>query len=192
MNCVLTEQQLFELLKRGDIDAFEYVFRQHNAGVYKYFCDLGADKQLARILSQDVFKRLWDVHGTFKNAKQLAAYVYVMARHRYLDELRLGKIALDARREDGREKELELICRQVLREIERAVKDLSPQRKRVLRLLYIERLDVPTIARQLLLSPQTVYNTKAKAMEFLRKRLSDRDLVLPDLLPVFLRCFDVQ
>lgn len=192
MNCDSTEQQLFELLKRGDIDAFEYVFRQHNAGVYKYFCDLGADKQLAQVLSADVFKRLWDVHGTFKNAKQLAAFVYVMARHRYLDELRLGKIALDARRGDGREKEFELICRQVLKQIEGAVKDLSPQRKRVLRLLYIERLDVPAIARQLVLSPQTVYNTKAKAIEFLRKRLSDRDLVLPDLVPVFLRSIEVQ
>src|SRR6185312_12111334 len=102
---------------------------------------------------------------------------------RYFDEFRRVKIDTD---------ELVDVCWKVLGEIKCAISDLSPQRKRMLRLLYIDELDVVSVADKLGLSPQTVRNTKTDALAFLRKRLSDRDLLSPRLLPVFLRYLEVK
>ena len=195
MNSVMTEQQVFELLKRDDEYAFAWFFTRLNGSIYNYFIKLGADKELAQDLCQDVFKRLWFLRSVLKNARDLEALLFLMARYRYFDELRRVKTDMNARRsqaacsmreDEGRGKELESVCRKLLGEMERALSDLSPQRKRVLQLLYIDGLDVDSVARLLGLRPQTVRNTKTDALDFLRKRLSDRDLVSAGLLPVFL------
>lgn len=193
MNCDLTEQQVFEMLKRGDESAFAYFFTRLNGRIYNYFIKLGADEELAQGLTEDVFKRLWDLRRILKNARHLETLLFLMARYRYFDELRRAGTEMSVQRrlahtprQEGRDQELEIVCKRVLGEIECALRDLSPRRKRVLQLLYIDGLDVPTIARQLGLSPQTIRNTKTDAINFLRERLSDRDLVSPGLLSVFL------
>src|SRR5579872_685244 len=92
MTPVLTEQEQFELLKAGNKEAYAYFFVRHNDGIYNYFRVLGADCDLAKGLSQDVFKRLWDLRGNFYSARHLTAYVYVMARHLFLDHMRKSKL----------------------------------------------------------------------------------------------------
>ncbi len=59
-----------------------------------------------------------------------------------------------------------------------SLRGLTAQRKLVLRLLYVQQLEIPVVADMLNLSPQTIRNTKAQSINFLRKKLYDRDLLL--------------
>ena len=187
MNITLDrEQEQFELLQAGDKAGYAYFFRRHQEGVYHYLRRMGADAELAKALSQDVFKRLWDLHGSMSSAHHLGAYLYVMARHLFLDCARKLQrmpafnrdMAYAARLEAGANKELDLICVRVLNELRLAMKGLTAQRRLVLKLLYVQGLEVPAVAEMLNLSPQTVRNTKSQATNFLRRKLYDRDLLM--------------
>ena len=180
------EQEQFELLQAGDKAGYAYFFRRHQEGIYHYIRRMGADAELAKALSQDAFKRLWDLHGCMDSAQHLGAYMYVMARHLFLDYARKLQrmpvfnrdMAYAARLEVGANKELELICQRVLNELKIAMKGLTMQRRLVLKLLYVQGLEVPTVAEMLNVSPQTVRNTKSQATNFLRRKLYDRDLLM--------------
>ena len=187
MNITLDhEQEQFELLQAGDGSGYAYFFRRHQEGIYHYFRRMGADAELAKGLTQDVFKRLWDLHASMNSAQHLGAYVYVMARHLFLDYARklqrmptLNRdLAYAARLEAGANKELDLICQRALNELKTAMKGLTVQRRLLLKLLYVQGLEVPTVAEMLNVSPQTVRNTKSQATNFLRRKLYDRDLLM--------------
>jgi len=192
MNIVLDhEQEQFELLQAGDKDGYAYFYRRHQECIYHYIRRMGADAELAKGLSQDVFKRLWDLSNSMTSARHLGAYMYVMARYLFVDYARRLQrmpmynrdLAYAARMEAGANKELDLICVRVLNEMRQAMKGLTMQRRLVLKLLYVQGLEVPVVAQMLILSPQTVRNTKSQATNFLRRKLYDRDLLVSLSLP---------
>jgi RNA polymerase sigma factor (sigma-70 family) len=197
---LFNDQEQFGLFKEGNKEAYAYFFKRHHEGIYNYIRNMAADAEMAKDLSQDVFKRLWDLRGNIQSAQHLAAYIYVMARHLFLEHLRKLKVMSNAARElaytiDMREtlnNELEIVCYRVLAEMKAAMQRLSTKRKLVLRLLYINGLDINAIALQLKLSPQTVRNHKAQATAILRERLVDRDLVMPLSLSILLRYIEEQ
>jgi len=200
MSTLLNEQEQFELFKKGDKDAYAYFFVLHHKGIYSYIRNMAADAETAKDLSQDVFKRLWDLRGNINSPQHLAAYIYVMARHLFLENLRKLKVMSHAARdlaytasmEANMNRELEIVCHRVLGEMKAAMQRLSAKRKLVLRLLYIKELDINTVAQMLMLSPQTVRNHKAQATAFLREKLYDRDLLMPLSLTILLRYIEEQ
>jgi RNA polymerase sigma factor (sigma-70 family) len=190
----------FELLQTGDKAGYAYFFRRHQEGIYHYFRRMGADAELAKDLSQDVFKRVWDLRTTMSTSQHLAAYLYVMARHLFLDYARKlqrmstlnRELAYAARLEAGANKELEIVCQRVLHEMKAAMRGLTAQRRLVLKMLYVQGLEVPVVAEMLGLSPQTVRNTKAQATNFLRRKLYDRDLLMGLNLRILLQYMEEQ
>lgn len=200
MSTHLNEREQFELFKEGNRDAYAYFFVKHHEGVYNYIRNMAADAEMAKDLSQDTFKRIWDLRANISSSQHLGAYIYVTARHLFLGQLRRHKIMSNAARDlayaAGRDEimnsELEIVCHRVLSEMKAAVQGLSAQRKLVLQMLYIKELDINTVAQQLKLSPQTVRNHKAQATAFLREKLFDRDLVMPMSLSILLRYIEEQ
>jgi RNA polymerase sigma factor (sigma-70 family) len=201
MNITLDQdQEQFETLQAGDRAGYAYFYRRHQEGIYHYFRRMGAEAGLAKDLSQDLFKRLWDVHSSMTSAQHLGAYLYVMARHLFLDYARKLQrmttvsrdLAYAARLETGANKELEHVCERALHELKIAMKGLTTQRRLVLKMLYVQGLAVPAVAALLDLSPQTVRNTKSQATNFLRRKLYDRDLLIPLSLRILLRYIEEE
>jgi len=195
MNTLSIEREQFELFKEGDKEAYAYFFARHHEGVYNYIRNMAADAVIAKDLSQDSFKRLWDLRVNIHSSQQLGAYIYVIARHLFVGQLRSLNLVSDAADEPayarGRDEimnsELEIVCHRVLAEMKAAMESLSAKRRLVLHLLFIRKLDVSTVAVMLELSPQTVRNHKAQAIAFLREKIFDRDLVMPLSLSILLR-----
>jgi RNA polymerase sigma factor (sigma-70 family) len=200
MSTTVQDQVQFELLRAGDKAGYAYFFRRHQEGIYHYFRRMGADAELAKDLSQDVFKRLWDLHGILQSAQHVGAYIYVMARHLFLDYARKlqrmttlnRELTYAARLEAGANKELEIVCQRVLNEMKVAMRALTAQRRLVLKLLYVQELEVPAVAEMLGISPQTVRNTKAQATNFLRRKLYDRDLLMSLSLKILLHYMEEE
>lgn len=195
MSTALSEREQFLLFQEGNKDAYAFFSLRHHAGVYDYIHAMAADAGLAEDLSREVFKRLWELRGTIYSCEHLGACSYVIARHLFMGELRRCKVLADAAGQPddagGRavilNSELEVVCHRVLTELMAALQALSAKRKLVLRLLFVKQLDVSTVAVMLELSPQTVRNHKAQAIAFLRKRMLDRDLLMPLSLSSLLR-----
>lgn len=191
MSTQLSEREQFELFREGSKAACSYFFMRHNEGVYNYVRTMAPDAGMAKALSEDVFKRAWDLRGNIGSAQQLAVYIYVIARHLFLAELRRLNMS-PGNLEECTNSELEIVCHRVLAELTMAMKRLSAKRKLVLRLLYVKELDINTVAQQLKLSPQTVRNHKAQATAKLREKLFDRELVMPLSLSILLRYIEEQ
>jgi RNA polymerase sigma factor (sigma-70 family) len=200
MSIALNEAEQFQLFQVGDKDAYAYFFVKHHERLYNYIRNMASDGEIAKDLSQDTFKRLWDLRGNIRSAQHLAAYIYVMARHLFLAHLRKLQTRSDAAKdlayaaslEENMNEELEIVCQRVLVETKTAIQGMSAKRKLVLRLLFVRELDINTVAQMLKLSPQTVRNHKAQAMAFLRGRLYDRELVMPLSLSILLHYIEEQ
>src|ERR1700744_2845771 len=100
MNNLIDEQGQFELLKADSKEAYAYFFVRHNEGIYNYIRIMGADGDLARDLSQDVFKRLWDLRRNLDGAQHLAAWLYVIARHLFSEHVRKVKVVANWAQKD--------------------------------------------------------------------------------------------
>ncbi|HVS95765.1 MAG TPA: sigma-70 family RNA polymerase sigma factor [Puia sp.] len=173
----MTDCQLFDLLQRDSRDAFASIYRRHIDGVYLCIYRLGGDRDLASDLAQEVFKSLWDYRMQLRDARHLRAYIYFVARGHFLSHLRSRRTAGYAKDElaflaEAGEPSIELtiVTEEAFAELEAALRELSPQRRRVIQLRYFEGLDVRTIASQLKIAPQTVRNHLSQTIEFLREK----------------------
>src|SRR5690348_12193458 len=88
MSSLSVEREQFEQFKEGNKDAYAYFFARHHQGVYNYIQNMAADAVIAKDLSQDAFKRLWDLRVNIDSSRQLGAYIYVIARHLFVGQLR--------------------------------------------------------------------------------------------------------
>ncbi len=85
--------------QRGDMDAFEALYREHAGRVYALCLRLTADKVKARELTQDVFVRAWEALPQFRGDAKLTTWLHriavnAMLMQRRSDARRLSRISL--------------------------------------------------------------------------------------------------
>jgi len=194
----LSDEQKFEQFSQGNAQAFEYFYLKYHRGIHKYTFDLCGDEGLAKDITQEVFKRLWDLRARMINNNHLQAYLYLIARQLFFQQLRKEPTAFDAfqdlayvaQQQDRLDKELEFAFNHLVVAVDSAMKTLSPMRRLVIHLLFIKGYDTATVAKMLGISPQTVRNTKSRALACLRGKLYDSDLLMPLVLPALLLYID--
>ena len=74
--------------QRGDVAAFEELYRLHCGRVYTLCLRLAAEATLAEELTQDVFVRLWEKLTTFRGESAFATWLHRLAVNVSLDHLR--------------------------------------------------------------------------------------------------------
>ena len=78
--------------KHGDRDAFKRIFEHFSPRVSAYLVRLGANRDLAEDLVQDVFMLVWRRAYQFDARKAaLSTWIYTIARNRWIDVLRREK-----------------------------------------------------------------------------------------------------
>jgi RNA polymerase sigma factor (sigma-70 family) len=91
--------EVHERFARGDISAFEELFRAHQADVYRWCLRIVRDHAAAEDLTMDAFQRAWRSHATFDSHKSFGAWMRRIATNLALDHLRAAKhtvpLALD-------------------------------------------------------------------------------------------------
>jgi len=90
---------LVERARRGDVDAFEVLYRTHSPRVYALCLRLTADTVQATELAQDVFIRAWEALPDFRGDASVATWLHRIAVNALLtkrrgDRRRLSRIAL--------------------------------------------------------------------------------------------------
>src|ERR1035437_11147504 len=67
--------------QRGDVDAFESLYRRHAPPVYALCRRMAGDDREARELTQDVFVRVWERLATFRGQSALTTWLHRLALH---------------------------------------------------------------------------------------------------------------
>jgi len=73
------ERSLVDRARRGDVDAFESIYRLHSGRVYALCLRMTADAREARELAQDVFVRVWEKLGSYRGDAAFSSWVHRIA-----------------------------------------------------------------------------------------------------------------
>jgi RNA polymerase sigma-70 factor (ECF subfamily) len=176
--------------QKGDPHAFTYFFQLHYRPLCYFASQLVGSQPDAEDIVKDTYVKLWQKHTDFATPQNIKAFLYITTRNACLNFLRHLQVKESSRKELlylEEEKGQELIVNQMIRaelmqEIYTEIEKLPEKRRMVFKLAYLEGLKNDEIADQMRISIHTVKEHKGKALQFLRLRFSDKNIILFILL----------
>lgn len=84
----MDESEAIAGTRRGDLVAFEELYRMHAGRVHALSLRLVGDPQRAEEITQDVFVRLWSRIATFEQRSALSSWLHRLTVNRVLDLVR--------------------------------------------------------------------------------------------------------
>jgi RNA polymerase sigma-70 factor (ECF subfamily) len=162
---------LLDRFVRGDLDAFEELFRQFQRDVYGWLVRVTRDHAAADDLTVEVFWRIYKARARFDVTRSFGAWARRIASNAALDHLRrVGRER--AASETPAAHAPDSTARQDLSlRVERALLTLSPKLRIVAELAFIEQWPQEEIASALGLSRSAVKARAFRAMKDLKDAL---------------------
>jgi RNA polymerase sigma-70 factor, ECF subfamily len=177
---ILPEQQHLDALTKGDITAFEMIFRTYYQPLCNYAYTFLQDKEEAEEIVQSTFMSVWEKHSTISIRSSIKSYLYAMVRNACLNVIKHEKIkqrhvveeiALSPQSHDAVTNTV--ASTELETRIQEAMEKLPEQCRLVFKLSRFEELKYSEIAEQLDISVKTVENHMGKALKIMREQLKD-------------------
>jgi RNA polymerase sigma-70 factor, ECF subfamily len=176
----LSENQLLDTLKAGDITAFEMIFKTYYQPLCNYAYTFVQDKDEAEEIVQTTFLAVWEKKEVLEIRSTIRPYLYAMVRNACLNVIKHEKIKQQHATVELAmgESSVESVTRTVManeleRRIHQAMEALPEQCRLVFKLSRFEELKYQEIADQLEISIKTVENHMGKALKIMREQLRD-------------------
>jgi RNA polymerase sigma-70 factor (ECF subfamily) len=175
----LGDDGLVERARRGDVDAFEQLYRLHAGRVYALCLRLTADAVAARELAQDTFVKAWEALPRFRADASLMTWLHRIAVNALLErrrgeKRRSARVSLADDEDEG-----ELIAGVVAApdvataiDLERAIGALPPGVRRAFVLHDVEGYTHEEIAMMTGLAAGTLRAQLHRARQLLMRALS--------------------
>lgn len=152
---------------------FNELFREYEHPLYLFAFKMLKSETEAKDIVQDVFLKLWVIRDKFPEIKSISSFLYRLTENKVIDHLRAS--ASDQRKKQDLWRRLRQSSEQSVDKdieakeyhaiIQRAIEQLPPQRKVAYLLSQAEDRPRKEIASLLNISPNTVRNQLAKAIE---------------------------
>jgi len=194
MRSIPCENELIVSFRTGAPDALQTLLKQFYSPLCLFAERLLADKAASEDIVGEAFIKLWNKRANFENLQNLKAFMYITVRNACLNHLKQVKRDTLNQKQlaylTGEKEEFvlnEMIRSEILQEIMQEINNLPEQCGKVLKLGYLEGLKNQEIADLMNISVHTVKNQKARAIQLLKVRLRDRDLMSLLLLYTLIR-----
>lgn len=188
----ISDDELVEKLRMGDLDAFDAVFEKYSSRLFGFALKYLKSKEETEDLVQDVFLKIWENRKTLKKEVSLKSYFFTIAYHNICKFFRKKQLLMGELKEEiglgsdiSMDTEKQIDYHSTLEQIEKLVDDLPPKQKAIFLKSRKEGKSTREIAKEMHLAPGTVDNHISAALNFLRKRISGSNLVLLLLFAVF-------
>jgi RNA polymerase sigma-70 factor (family 1) len=184
MRSVHLRNDIMEALRKGEPEALQSLLELFYGPLCLFVERMVTDRQAAEDIVGEAFVKLWNKRANFATVQNVKAFLYISTRNAALNLLK------QAKRETLSKKQLaylnddhaafvlnDMVRAEVLREIMQEIEKLPEQCGKVLKLGYLQGMKNQEIADLLNISVHTVKNQKARAIQLLKIRLRDRDLM---------------
>ena len=167
-----------EALRAGDHRAFEEIYLHYVTPVKNFLKTLTRSEEDARGITQDVFMTLWEKRETIDPGRNIAGFLYTVARNlalKYFDHKKVidkYTIAVTHWSDSDLAADEILIGREKELLVEIAISRMPTQRRTVYTLSRVERMSNDEIAKLLNISKNTVENHISLALRDLREVLA--------------------
>jgi len=180
-----SDKELVEKTARGNMAAYEVLYRRFETKIFHYLLSAIYDESLAEDLLAEVMVAVWKGAKNFKGDSQVSTWIFGIARHKMLDGIRsrtkrrTDTVAIDEAMEiadpgenpQGRvEQEAEADI------VKKAMATLSPEHREVLFLVFYEELPYQEIAERTEAPVNTVKTRVFYAKQQLKRALEQSDL----------------
>ena len=191
----LSEQELLQLITKGDEVAFAALFNNYRNKIYSIAYELTESTVIAEEIVQDTFLKIWLRRETLEDVTHFKAYLFTIARNYVFSALKSI-----ARRQNMELKivqhtpgfysdtENRVIQKEYDAILKQAVNSLPPKQKEVYLLMKEQGMKRHEVAAALQVSEETVKTHLAQAMRAIRAYcLSHIDTLLPMLVLLFVK-----
>jgi RNA polymerase sigma-70 factor (ECF subfamily) len=172
----------WEQLRKGDKQGLFELYNSTYFHLVRFGLKITANDELVKDCVTQLFLQLWDKHARLNEVTHVRAYLFTSLRRMLLDKLDYhsktdAAISRLSTKEDHEELPYEEIIIRVQHDEElrqklyRAMEQLTPKQKELIRLMFFEGLNYEQVAAQTSQSIKTAYNTIYNAIQVLRKVL---------------------
>jgi len=166
-------------IRKGDVKAFESLFKQYYAPLCQFAVKYVNDKDIAEEIVQDFFYQYWKTKETTAMPRSLKAYMYISVRNNSLKYLRhqsvrqkyAMKLAENMRENSEYSIQPTLEAKELQDKINEILNGLPERCAIIFRMSRYEGLKYKEIAEALSISIKTVEANMGKALQALREKL---------------------
>jgi RNA polymerase sigma-70 factor, ECF subfamily len=177
---VVGDDGLVERARRGDVDAFEQLYRLHAGRVYALCLRLAADPVVARELTQDTFVKAWEALPRFRAEASLSTWLHriavnAMLERRRGEQRRTARVSLADDEDEGEMDVSGIVLAPDVAtaiDLERAIAALPPGVRRAFVLHDVEGFTHEEIATMTGLAAGTLRAQLFRARQLLMRALS--------------------
>ncbi|SHK78185.1 RNA polymerase sigma-70 factor, ECF subfamily [Chitinophaga jiangningensis] len=177
---------LIPAFQQGESHAFNTFFKEYYRPLCFFAEQLLGNMADAEDIVKDGFVKLWNRKEDFDHPKSIKSFLYTTTKNASLNHLRHQKVHDHFQQEmlyldDKKGDELilqRMIQSELMQSIYLEIEKLPEKRQQVFRMIFLEGMKNDEIAEKLGISVFTVKEHKAKALQQLRLRFSDQQLML--------------
>jgi len=174
----LSNAQLVDLLEKGDVKAFEAIYRLFWKSCYRTAFFKLNSKVLAEEVTQNIFTSLWERREKSK-IKNLEAFLRSATKYQIINLVEVQVLSkkrlinLPQSKVASNTVEDTIYYKELMLSLEKAIQNLPPKTSQIYLLSRYEYLSGKEIAERMKLSEKSVEYHISKALRFLRIELKD-------------------
>ena len=186
-----SDMALFSEMALGNEEAFDVFFYRYNTRVYHFILHIVKVGEIAEELVHDVFLKIWLNREALQHVGNPGNYLFVAAKNHSLNHLE--KVATERRDKQPLDKQMlpnpsgpeeQLLYKESLALIARAVQELPEQQRLVFHLSKEQGLSRDEIAVRLNVSPHTVKNHLGSARKSIQQYMRAHGKIVGAILIV--------
>jgi RNA polymerase sigma-70 factor (ECF subfamily) len=177
----LADEELMQLVRRGDADAFAVVYQRHASSVFSLAYRMMGSRSTAEDVAQEAFLSAWRSGARYDRGRgSVRTWLLGIAHNRSIDAMRRGKVRDFPRDEDedaaerveaGERTDAEVARRQEAKAIRAAIETLPGEQSRVIELAYFGGFTHTEIAAMIKAPVGTVKGRMRLGLQKLRDEL---------------------
>lgn len=183
MTPTLNDNGLVQLLLKGNVAAFDTLFKVYSPKLFGFALKYFKNESDAEELVHDVFVKVWENRHSLKSELSFKSYLFTIASNkirahfnkravslRYIERFKYETEMADF--SDIQEDDYEL----VLQEIMQIIEQLPPRKREIFLKSKLEGKTSKEIAAELNITPGAVDNQVSEALRLLRQKLKNKNL----------------
>ena len=157
----IINNELIERLQNDEKEAFDELYRKYHSAIYYNILKLTRDAIVSEDIVQEVFITLWEKRHELNIQQGISGWLFVVSYNKSISYLKrklkesLARIALQQNIENTTDAENSFTSTQ-MSILEKAIEQLSPQKRRVFELCKLQRKTYAEAADELQISKHTV------------------------------------
>src|SRR3954470_22124810 len=183
----LADEDLMQLVRRGDTGAFEVVYERHATAAFSLAYRMTGTRNVGEEVVQEAFLALWRSNARYDRTRgSVRTWILGIVHNRAIDALRRSMVhdrrrasdeGLEERFAAGERTEVEVARRDEVREVRGALDTLPPDQLRVVELAYFGGFTHSEIAEMLEEPLGTVKGRMRLGLAKMRDQLSSLEVV---------------